>query len=62
MSLASSASYLPLTATTLPNGNVRLANPDGTTKCVFPSDHSRKPTRRNKYVRVNCFTYRIEWV
>jgi hypothetical protein len=62
MSLASSASYLPLTATKLDNGSVRLANSDGTIKCVFPADHSHKPTRRSKYVRVNCFTYRIEWV
>lgn len=31
-------------------------------KCVFRWDLSSKPTRRNKYVMINCFRYKLEWI
>lgn len=31
-------------------------------KCVFRWDLSNKPTRRNKYVVINCFRYKLEWI
>lgn len=30
--------------------------------CVFRWDLSNKPTRRNKYVTVNCFRYKLQWI
>lgn len=27
----------------------------------YHCDHSKKPTRRNKYVMHNCFRYRLQW-
>lgn len=32
------------------------------TKCVFSLYLSNKPTRRNKYVTINCFRYKLEWI
>lgn len=29
---------------------------------VFPSHYSNKPTKRNKYVVINCFKYLLEWI
>lgn len=28
----------------------------------WPSDYSNKPTKRNKYVMINCWKYAIEWI
>ena len=28
----------------------------------FPWDRSNKPTRRNKWLTLNCFRYRLEWI
>lgn len=31
-------------------------------KCVIRWDLSSKPTRRNKWLTINCFRYRLEWI
>ena len=28
----------------------------------WPTGHSQKPTKRNKFAMLNCYRYRIEWV
>lgn len=28
----------------------------------FPWHHTGKPTRRNKYIMLNCYRYRVEWI
>lgn len=31
-------------------------------KCVYRWDLSSKPTRRNKYVTINCYKCKLEWL
>ena len=52
---------ITLTATKLPNGAVRITNPDGAVKLTIPADHSSKPDRRYKYITLNCYRWRLEW-
>lgn len=30
--------------------------------CVFPEHLSNRPTKRNKYVTIDCYKYLLEWV
>jgi hypothetical protein len=30
--------------------------------CRFRWDKSNKPTKRNRWVTINCYTYRLEWL
>jgi len=30
--------------------------------CTFRWDLSNKPTRRNRYVTINCYKYKLEWL
>lgn len=29
---------------------------------VFPADYSSKPSKKNKYVMLNCYKYRLIWI
>ena len=46
------------------NGTVSIyRNKDGTNLFVlFASWASRKPTRRNKWIILNCYRWRLEWI
>lgn len=43
------------------DGSVSVFDTDGTQKATFDRDLSNKPTRRNKYVTLNCFRYALTW-
>lgn len=38
------------------------AKEDSNSIAFWPSYLSNKPTKRNKYVMLNCYKYRIEWI
>ncbi|MBX9839905.1 MAG: hypothetical protein K2X69_16505 [Silvanigrellaceae bacterium] len=29
---------------------------------IYPADYSSTPTKRNKYVMLNCYKYRLIWI
>jgi hypothetical protein len=31
-------------------------------KAIIPWYHSNKPDKRNKYLMINCYRWRIEWL
>jgi len=31
-------------------------------KAIIPWYHSNKPTKRNKYLTLNCYKWRVEWI
>ncbi len=47
----------------LPNGDVQIYHDKECTQkfALFQSHFSSKPTRRNKYVTLNCYRYNLEW-
>lgn len=57
---------MPITvyARKLPSGGVAIyRNKDATNQfCQFASYMTNKPTRRNKWVTLNCYRWRLEWI
>jgi hypothetical protein len=29
---------------------------------IFPNHLSNKPSKRNKYIMLNCYRYKLEWI
>lgn len=57
-------SILPVYALKTPEG-VRIFRDPGMRKhfCTFsPENHARVPDRRNKYVTLNCYRWRLVWL
>lgn len=38
-----------------------IYNPDGTLKCTFPAAHIQ-PRKDKKFITLNCFKYKINWI
>lgn len=55
---------LTVYARKLPNGGVAIYRDKAATNqfCQFESHLSNKPTRRNKWVTVNCYRWALEWI
>jgi hypothetical protein len=45
------------------NGAVDIfKSPNGELYATFPSWHSGKPDKRFKYLTLNCYRWRLEWI
>lgn len=44
------------------NGDVWLIGANGKREAIYPSDHSYKPTRKQKNVTLNCCKWKLVWL
>ena len=42
--------------------DVVIEKPDGTVACRYPHYREDKPDRRNRWLMLNCYRYRLVWV
>lgn len=52
---------LTVYAEKLPSGNVLITRESGEVFCEWDRFYSNCPTKRNKYVTLNCYKWNLSW-